>query len=264
MINTKAVNDWLQRNTVFPIADHFLLITTKAELLGYSHPKDIRQFRSEAALLVKAWKDYDQALISKYQADISPGSLSSPGAPVLIESDLSALTVEMKSGNAIVLLIQPRLLLVLVGCNASSSDVGQTRFHAEAKDDARYPPEMDYPSAIHFPTDLEPDATALSPADPLHDLGQAADASSAKSPQMEGTQVWAGELTAQMDSTFPTRPDAQPGAYSDDEQDHAGSVAEADADECLKILNFQRTKLENMADMLRGTLRRSSFIVQEY
>jgi len=133
MINTKAVNDWLQQNTVFPIVDHFLLITTKAELLGYSHPKDIRQFRSEAALLVKAWKDYDQALISKYQADMSPGSPGSPGTPILIEPDLSALTIEMKSGSAIVLAIQPRLLLVLVGCNAAGGEARQTRFHAESQ-----------------------------------------------------------------------------------------------------------------------------------
>jgi hypothetical protein len=237
------------------------LITTKAELLGYSHPRDIRQFRSEAALLVKAWKDYDQALISKYQADISPGSPDSPGTPELIESDLSALTVEMKSGNAIVILIQPRLLLVLVGCNAAASDVGQTRFHAEAKDDARYPPEMEYPSAIHFPTDLEPDATALSPVDPLHGSGQT---SPAKSPQVDDTQVWAGELAAQTDSARARSGEVQPVAHSDAEPEGAGSVAETDADECLKILNFQRTKLENMADMLRETLRRSSFVVQEY
>jgi hypothetical protein len=26
MLNTKAVNDWLQRNTVFPIVDHFLFV----------------------------------------------------------------------------------------------------------------------------------------------------------------------------------------------------------------------------------------------
>jgi hypothetical protein len=26
MINTKAVNDWLQQNTVFPIVDHFLFV----------------------------------------------------------------------------------------------------------------------------------------------------------------------------------------------------------------------------------------------
>jgi hypothetical protein len=242
------------------------LITTKAELLGYSHPRDIRQFRSEAALLVKAWKDYDQALISKYQADISPGSPSSPGTPVLIESDLGALTVEMKSGNAIVLLIQPRLLLVLVGCNAASGDVGQTRFHAEAKDDARYPPEMEYPGAIHFPTNLEPEATALSPTDLLQGSGSA-DASPAKSPQMDGTQVWAGEFTTPMDSAFKGRAtsgEVPPVTPSDDEVAEAGSAAEADAEECLKILNFQRTKVENMADMLRDTLRTSTFVVQDH
>jgi hypothetical protein len=236
--------------------------------LGYSNPKDIRQFRSEAALLVKAWKDYDQALISKYQADSSPGSPGSPGSPVLMESDLTALTVEMKSGNAIVLLIQPRLLLVLVGCNAATSDVGQTKFHAEAKDDARYPPEMEYPSAIHFPTEYEPEATTLSPADLLHSPSQGPDTNSAKSPQMDGTQVWASELSAQGHSTSPTRTksaESQRGARSEDEREQGGSAeADADADECLKILNFQRTKLENMADMLRETLRRSSFVVQEY
>jgi hypothetical protein len=173
---------------------------------------------------------------------------------VLIESDLSALTVEMKSGNAIALLIQPRLLLVLVGCNAAAGDGGQTRFHAEAKDDARYPPETGYPSAIHFPTDLEPDATALSPAEPLHGSGQA---SPAKSPHMGGTNVWAGELAAQMDSVG-----TQAGTHSDDELEPA--EADVDAEENLKILNFQRTKVENMAHMLRETLRTSSFIVQDF
>jgi len=237
------------------------LITTKAELLGYSRPKDIRQFRSEAALLVKAWKDYDQALISKYQADMSPGSPGSPGTPVLIESDLSALTIEMKSGNAIVLAIQPRLLLVLVGCNAATGEVGQTKFHAEAKDDARYPPAMQYPTAIHFPTDLEPEATTPPPTDLAHGSGQVEEASPANSPP----QVWAGDFAVQMDSAFPTRTksrELQAGAHSDDEPEQAGSVSEAD--ECLKILNFQRSKLENMADMLRKTLRKSNFVVQEH
>jgi len=174
----------------------------------------------------------------------------------------------MKSGNAIVLAIQPRVLLVLVGCNAATSEVGQTKFHAEAKDDGRYPPAVEYPAAIHFPTDLEPETTALAPTELVHGSGaQVTETSPTKSPDISGGQDWAGDLTAQMESAFPTRTksrEVQPGAQSDDEPVQPGSVPDAGADESLTILNFQRSKLENMADMLRQTLRKSNFVVQEY
>jgi len=124
---------------------------------------------------------------------------------------------------------------------------------------------MQYPTAIHFPTDLEPEATTLPPTNLVHGSGQAEDASPANSPPISDGQVWAGDFAVQMDSAFPTRTksrELQAGAHSDDEPEQAGSVT--DADECLKILNFQRSKLDNMADMLRKTLRKSNFVVQEH
>jgi hypothetical protein len=219
-------------------------------------------------LLVKAWKDYDQALLSKSQSHVSSDKPDS-GSTEVGEGELLALTIEMQSGNAIVLAIQPRLLLVLVGCNSTANEVGQTRFHAEPKGEARYPPLVNYPTAIHFLTDLEPDAAPLS-AELVHSSGHV-ESSPARSSHTNGSnqQVSAEDFQSQLESELPDLTKGQSfqsGADSDDEPEQGMStVAESftEPGESLKILNFQRSKLDNMANMLRQTLRKSAFFVRE-
>ena len=84
------------------------LMSPNGTLLAYSKPVDIKELRDQAALISIAWKDNCDG------RQKLPARSDSAQDPTL-KPALTTLTIETEDCNIIIRLLQPELLLVLVG-----------------------------------------------------------------------------------------------------------------------------------------------------
>lgn len=100
-------------------------------LLAYSKPVDIKELRDQAALISIVWKD------NCANREKAPQSAQSTNESPL-KPALKTLTVETEDCNIIIRLLQPELLLVLVG-RIPPKKQQHFRITPEAHNDSRYP-----------------------------------------------------------------------------------------------------------------------------
>jgi hypothetical protein len=100
-------------------------------LLAYSKPVQTKELRDQAALISMAWKENCSGR-QKLSSRAGTGSDSSS------KPALQTLTIETEDCNIIVRLLQPELLLVLIG-NISPSKKQGFKISAEGNGDPRYP-----------------------------------------------------------------------------------------------------------------------------
>jgi hypothetical protein len=228
------------------------LITTNSELLSYSTPQNIKKFRSEAALLVKAWKEHDQELAQQHGREIP--SHENPGAE-LKEGEIKALTIEMTSGNIIMRAIQPCLLLALVGYINRPHEEGdmKNRFHAEAQAQPRYPAPEDLPSLIDFANIKSSNGL---PAEQVVE----GERDVMQSDEQEQHIETAGDSHSSKPGTGTQSPNNHVSSSNAVEEQGSSSTEE---DHALEILNLQRSKLDNMVEWLQKRLNQHNFIFRE-
>jgi hypothetical protein len=105
-------------------------------LLAYSKPVQTKELRDQAALISMAWKENcngRQKLTPRAGSDLDP----------TLKTALRTLTIETEDCNIIVRLLQPELLLVLIG-KISPTTRQPFKISAEGNGDSRYP-DMDVP-----------------------------------------------------------------------------------------------------------------------
>jgi hypothetical protein len=113
-------------------------------LLAYSKPVDIKELRDQAALISIAWKEHCQGRKpppvpdSRKDSSRDEASAAASGSHTL-KSALKILTIESQDCNILVRLLQPELLLILIG-KIPPNKTRNFRIHAEAYGDPRYPP----------------------------------------------------------------------------------------------------------------------------
>lgn len=100
-------------------------------LLAYSKPVDIKELRDQAALISIVWKDHCSG---RQKLPLRADSAKDPS----LKPALETLTIETEACNIIVRLLQPELLLVLVG-NIPPKKKQQFRIAPEGYGDPRYP-----------------------------------------------------------------------------------------------------------------------------
>jgi hypothetical protein len=116
-------------------------------LLAYSTPVDIKELRDQAALISIAWKEHCQGRQKPYvrkdsaRNDHSAATTASQSS----KSPLKTLTIQSRDCNILVRLLQPELLLVLVG-NIPPKKSQTFKINAEGNGDPRYPPIDAFPS----------------------------------------------------------------------------------------------------------------------
>jgi len=131
MINITKVSEWLTQNVNEQLYPRLFLMSPNGTLLAYSKPVDIKELRDQAALISIVWKDHC------VERQKSPSKTDS-GQDVRLKPALRTLTVETEDCNIVVRLLQPELLLVLVGTVPPHKR--QTfKITAEGYGDARYP-----------------------------------------------------------------------------------------------------------------------------
>jgi hypothetical protein len=119
------------------------LMSPNGTLLAYSKPVDIKELRDQAALISIAWKEHCQGR----QKPPVPGSRkesariensATANAPQALQAALRTLTIQSQNCNILVRLLQPELLLVLVG-NIPPKRSQTFSINAEGYGDPRYP-----------------------------------------------------------------------------------------------------------------------------
>ena len=117
-------------------------------LLAYSTPVDIKELRDQAALISIAWKEQCQGRqkppIPDHRKDSARNDNSATVAQSL-KSALKTLTIQSRDCNILVRLLQPELLLVLVG-NIPPKKSQTFKIKAEGYGDLRYPSTDAFPS----------------------------------------------------------------------------------------------------------------------
>lgn len=112
-------------------------------LLAYSTPVDIKELRDQAALISIAWKEHCQGRQKPPvpgQRKESARSDNSAGANAAqsLQPALRTLSIQSRDCNILVRLLQPELLLVLVG-NIPPKKNQSFKINAEGYGDPRYP-----------------------------------------------------------------------------------------------------------------------------
>ncbi|KAL5117309.1 hypothetical protein ACEQ8H_004754 [Pleosporales sp. CAS-2024a] len=143
MINIAKVSDWLTRNANEQLYPRLFFMSPNGTLLAYSTPVDIKELRDQAALISIAWKEHCQGRQkppSPTQQKESTRSDSSSGAVATqsLQPALTTLSIQSRDCNILVRLLQPELLLVLVG-NIPPRRNQPFKIHAEGFGDPRYP-----------------------------------------------------------------------------------------------------------------------------
>lgn len=117
-------------------------------LLAYSTPVDIKELRDQAALISIAWKEQSQGRqrppVPDNRKELSRNDDSSNASQAL-KPALRTLTIQSRDCNILVRLLQPELLLVLVG-NIPPNRNQSFNLTAEGYGDPRYPSADTSPS----------------------------------------------------------------------------------------------------------------------
>lgn len=128
MINISKVSEWLTQNADQHLHPRLFLMSPNGTLLAYSKPVDIKELRDQAALISLAWKD---SCTDRQKSNSRTDATNTKPA-------LQTLTIETEDCNIIVRLLQPELLLVLVGLLPPWKRQ-PFRITAEGTGDSRYP-----------------------------------------------------------------------------------------------------------------------------
>jgi hypothetical protein len=105
-------------------------------LLAYSTPVDIKELRDQAALISIAWKEHCQGR-QKPPVPNQPKDIARKDPSESLPA-LKTLTIQSRDCNILVRLLQPELLLVLVG-NIPPKKNQSFKINAEGYGDPRYP-----------------------------------------------------------------------------------------------------------------------------
>jgi hypothetical protein len=116
-------------------------------LLAYSTPVDIKELRDQAALISIAWKEQCQGRQKPPVPDRKDSARNDNSANTsqTLKSALRTLTIQSRECNILVRLLQPELLLVLVG-NIPPKKSQTFKISAEGYGDPRYPSVDSSPS----------------------------------------------------------------------------------------------------------------------
>jgi len=110
-------------------------------LLAYSTPVDIKELRDQAALISIAWKEECQGRqkppLPEHRKD-STRNDNSTNTSQSLKPALRTLTIQSRDCNILVRLLQPELLLILVG-NIPPKKSQTFKINAEGYGDPRYP-----------------------------------------------------------------------------------------------------------------------------
>jgi hypothetical protein len=118
------------------MTDVISLMSPNGTLLAYSKPVQTKELRDQAALISMAWKDN---CIGRQKLPPRNGTASDQS----LKPALRTLTIETEDCNIIVRLLQPELLLVLIG-KIPPTRKQTFKISAEGHGDSRYP-ETDIP-----------------------------------------------------------------------------------------------------------------------
>ncbi|KAH8722936.1 hypothetical protein GQ44DRAFT_621673 [Phaeosphaeriaceae sp. PMI808] len=143
MINIAKVSEWLTRNANEKLYPRLFLMSPNGTLLAYSTPVDIKELRDQAALISIAWKEHCQgrqkpSVASNRKDSNRSDNAAAATASQSLKSALKTLTIQSQYCNIIVRLLQPELLLVLVG-NIPPKRSQAFQINAEGHGDLRYP-----------------------------------------------------------------------------------------------------------------------------
>ncbi|CAO2647671.1 Nn.00g085930.m01.CDS01 [Neocucurbitaria sp. VM-36] len=131
MINIAKVSEWLTKNANEQLYPRLFLMSPNGTLLAYSKPVDIKELRDQAALISMVWKDNCNGRQKiNARSDATQNSTLKPA--------LKTLTIETEDCNIIVRLLQPELLLILVG-KLPPRKRQTFKITAEGSGDPRYP-----------------------------------------------------------------------------------------------------------------------------
>jgi hypothetical protein len=119
------------------------LMSPNGTLLAYSTPVDIKELRDQAALISIAWKEHCQGRqkpsVPTPRKDSARNDHSATAtASQPLKTPLKTLTIQSRDCNILVRLLQPELLLILVG-NIPPKKSQLFRINAEGQGDPRYP-----------------------------------------------------------------------------------------------------------------------------
>jgi hypothetical protein len=112
-------------------------------LLAYSTPVDIKELRDQAALISIAWKEHCQGrqkppVPGQRKESARIDNSAGGNAAQSLQPALRTLTIQSRDCNILVRLLQPELLLVLVG-NIPPRKNQSFKINAEGYGDPRYP-----------------------------------------------------------------------------------------------------------------------------
>ncbi|KAF1831651.1 hypothetical protein BDW02DRAFT_591010 [Decorospora gaudefroyi] len=131
MINITKMSHWLTQNVNEQLYPRLFLMSPNGTLLAYSKPVQTKELRDQAALISMAWKENCTGR-QKYP---SRGGAAPEHS---LKPALQTLTIETEDCNIIVRLLQPELLLVLIG-RIPPTRKQTFRISAEGQGDSRYP-----------------------------------------------------------------------------------------------------------------------------
>ncbi|KAH7381470.1 hypothetical protein DE146DRAFT_670664 [Phaeosphaeria sp. MPI-PUGE-AT-0046c] len=147
MISIIKVSEWLTRNANEKLYPRLFLMSPNGTLLAYSTPVDIKELRDQAALISIAWKEHCQGRQKptvNQRKEAVRNDQSATASPSLRPA-LRTLTIQSQACNILVRLLQPELLLVLVG-NIPPKKNQSFSINAEGDGDPRYPSTEAAPS----------------------------------------------------------------------------------------------------------------------
>jgi hypothetical protein len=147
MINIAKVSDWLTQNANERIYPRLFLMSPNGTLLAYSKPVQTKELRDQAALISMAWKDN---CVGRQKLSARNGAADHSLKPAL-----HTLTIETQDCNIIVRLLQPELLLVLIG-RIPPNKKQTFRISPEGQGDSRYP---DVDVALSRPSSSQADGS---------------------------------------------------------------------------------------------------------
>lgn len=118
------------------------IMTPNGSLIAYSIPADSRELRDQAALVSISWKEHLEIKDSEnFDPQYSQSYANQASRRIIRPDALETLTMEFETRNLLVRYLQPKLLLVLEG-GVPPNRKRSLKTTAEARGDARYPPEV--------------------------------------------------------------------------------------------------------------------------
>ncbi|KAI9693471.1 MAG: hypothetical protein M1820_009264 [Bogoriella megaspora] len=135
MLNQAKISELFNKNVDKKLYPCFTLMTINGTLLAYSDVEDISVFRRQTAIISLCWKDHAEVLKKKDSESSAAGASAKTSIDTAF---LETLTIETDGANIIARLIQPKLLVVLIGGVPPNRQI-DFRMTPEKPGDPRYP-----------------------------------------------------------------------------------------------------------------------------